>query len=196
MDVEKNTAHIEVITSWVHEFSDKLYARALFQTNDATASEDLVQDTFFAAVKSFETFDHRSKPSTWLFAILNNKIADFHRKKSKENQRHNISPKTNAHISAQYFNENGEWQPESRPEDWQIEETHPLDDEDLMRALEKCLSKLPSHWHAAVKYKFLEEKETQLICQELEITLSNYWQIIHRAKLQLRECIENKWYKG
>jgi RNA polymerase sigma factor (sigma-70 family) len=80
LDTEKNTEQIDVITSWVREHSDKLYARAMFQTNNVEVSEDLVQETFLAATKSFETFDRRSKPSTWLFAILNNKIADYHRR--------------------------------------------------------------------------------------------------------------------
>jgi len=38
------------------------------------------------------------------------------------------------------------------------------------------------------------DMESEEICQELEITPTNYWQIMHRAKLQLRECIENNWF--
>lgn len=39
------------------------------------------------------------------------------------------------------------------------------------------------------------EKKTEIICQELELSTTNYWQIIHRAKLQLRHCLENKWFR-
>lgn len=195
LDTEKNTEQIDVITSWVREHSDKLYARAMFQTNNVEVSEDLVQETFLAATKSFETFDRRSKPSTWLFAILNNKIADFHRRTARDNKHRTAAAGVDKNATTQYFNTDGEWLEKSKPKDWQMDDFNPLDDLDFLQTLEKCLSKLPTHWHHAVKYKYLEEKETETICQDLDITVSNYWQIIHRAKLQLRTCIENNWIK-
>ena len=39
----------------------------------------------------------------------------------------------------------------------------------------------------------LDESESEEICKELNITSSNYWVLVHRAKLQVRECIEKKW---
>ncbi|MCK5276978.1 MAG: RNA polymerase subunit sigma, partial [Cyclobacteriaceae bacterium] len=48
---------------------------------------------------------------------------------------------------------------------------------------------------SAIHLKYLEEKDGKEICQELGITSSNYWQILHRAKLQLRICIEENWFK-
>ena len=41
--------------------------------------------------------------------------------------------------------------------------------------------------------KYLTDKNADEICQELEITLSNYWQVVHRAKLLLKKCLEMKW---
>lgn len=196
LDTEKNTEQIDVITSWVREHSDKLYARAMFQTNNVEVSEDLVQETFLAATKSFETFDRRSKPSTWLFAILNNKIADYHRRNVRDNKHRKSFTGVDKNATSLHFNAGGEWLQESKPKDWQMDDFNPLDDLDFLQTLEKCLSKLPPHWHEAVKYKYLEDKETETICQDLEITVSNYWQIIHRAKLQLRICIESNWLKA
>ena len=57
------------------------------------------------------------------------------------------------------------------------------------------MDQLPSHWNAAMKLKYLEDKKGELICQELEITPSNFWQVLHRAKLQLRKCLELHWFK-
>ena len=168
----------------------------MFQTNNVDEAEDLVQDTFLAATKSFETFDRRSKPSTWLFAILNNKIADYHRGTARDNKHRIASLGQEKKATSHYFNSDGEWLEKSKPQDWQIDEFNFLDDLDFLQVLEKCLSKLPPHWHEAVKYKYLEDKETETICQDLEITVSNYWQIIHRAKLQLRICIESNWLKA
>ena len=96
---------------------------------------------------------------------------------------------------SKFFNENGEWRKEKMPKDWQEEEGHLLDDINFQRLLEECLNALPEHWNIAVKLKYLLSKKGEEICQELEISRSNYWQIIHRAKLQLRECIEANWVK-
>jgi RNA polymerase sigma-70 factor (ECF subfamily) len=38
--------------------------------------------------------------------------------------------------------------------------------------------------------KFLHDKDAELICAELGISNTNYWQQIHRAKVRLRSCIE------
>jgi DNA-directed RNA polymerase specialized sigma24 family protein len=41
--------------------------------------------------------------------------------------------------------------------------------------------------------KYLEDLEATEICKVLGITTSNYWVLIHRAKLQLRNCLEKNW---
>jgi len=41
--------------------------------------------------------------------------------------------------------------------------------------------------------KYMEDLEAEEICKVLNISSSNYWVIIHRAKLQLRKCIEQNW---
>ncbi len=69
-----------VMKSWVEAFSDKMYLWTLYKTNSKETAEDLVQDTFLAAFQSIEKFEGKSEPKTWLFSILNNKIAEHFRK--------------------------------------------------------------------------------------------------------------------
>jgi len=57
------------------------------------------------------------------------------------------------------------------------------------------MENLPLQWNAAVQLKYLEQKDGQEICQDLQISPSNFWQLIHRAKLQLRKCLELHWFK-
>ena len=42
-------------------------------------------------------------------------------------------------------------------------------------------------------FKYLEELEFEEICKELNISSSNYWVVMHRSKLQLRQCIDKNW---
>ena len=67
---------------------------------------------------------------------------------------------------------------------------------DFQKVLQKCLDALPEQWNMCVKLKYLTEKSGEEICQELNIAPTNYWQIVHRAKLQLRNCVENNWFKN
>ena len=43
--------------------------------------------------------------------------------------------------------------------------------------------------------KYIDDCDSEKICKELSITPSNYWVILHRAKVQLRACLEKNWDK-
>lgn len=57
------------------------------------------------------------------------------------------------------------------------------------------MQKLPLAWSSTLQLKYLNEKVGKEICQDLGISTSNYSQILHRAKLQLRHCLEHHWFK-
>lgn len=178
------------LTNWVNEFTNDLYKWAYYKTSSVETAEDLVQETFLAAAQKMDSFKGDSSPKTWLFAILNHKIIDHYRNSVNKP----ISLEANT-ISA-FFDVDGSWQQEKRPKEWEDDETHLLDDNDFQEVLQKCLDALPEQWNMCVKLKYLTEKSGEEICQELGIAPTNYWQIVHRAKLQLRDCIENNWFKN
>ena len=183
------------IKSWVEKYSDELYSWASYKTSGHDVAEDLVQETFLAAVKGFQGFQQKSNPKTWLFSILNNKINDFYRSQIKQRTIGSTEELSVSDISP--FDDSESWKNSRTPHGWEVEnEQHLLDDENFRKALEDCLDELPEHWSLAVKMKYLMEKDARLICQELDISTTNYWQIIHRAKLQLRECIELNWFNN
>jgi RNA polymerase sigma-70 factor (ECF subfamily) len=91
------------------------------------------------------------------------------------------------------FDQNNNWKPSGLEPAWE-DERHLLDNPEFNRVMDICMEDLPSSWKTAVLWKYRLEKEAKEICQELEITPSNYWQILHRAKLLLKECLELKWF--
>jgi RNA polymerase sigma-70 factor (ECF subfamily) len=40
------------------------------------------------------------------------------------------------------------------------------------------------------------ELETDEICKEPQITSTNLWVMLHRARLRLRECLQLNWFGG
>jgi|TARA_R110000782_G_scaffold236819_3_gene322993 RNA polymerase sigma-70 factor (TIGR02943 family) len=188
---EKIKNNKKVVTEWVNLYSDKLYSWALHKTSNKEVAEDLVQETFLAAFKSVNNFNNDSQPGTWLFSILNNKIIDYYRKSAKSIEK----PKENELLSEKatdsLFNAKGQWE-NAHSSNWQDEE-HLLDNKEFTIILSLCIGKLPDNWRIAIESKYQKDKKASEICKELNITSSNYWQMIHRAKLQLKICIEKNW---
>jgi DNA-directed RNA polymerase specialized sigma24 family protein len=64
------------------------------------------------------------------------------------------------------------------------------DNPDFNQALAKCLADLPPKWKIAVTYKYVTHKNAKKICQDLEISVSNNFQMVYRAKQLLKKCLE------
>lgn len=174
------------ISNWVDQYADTLYAYAVSRVDDTDQAKDFVQETFLAGIKSYETFEGKSSVKTWLIAILKRKIIDYYRQKEARK----TTPLSH------FFREKGRvghWAPESAPQGNYNEIENDFDNKELQEALNSCLSLLPGKWKGIVMDKLVEDKDSDEVCKEHDITSSNLWVIVHRAKLQLRECLEKKW---
>ena len=174
----------------VEMHTSEMYRWTLHKVSDEEVAKDLVQDTFLAAAEKFGSFSGNSSHKTWLFAILNNKIIDHYRRKIGKAQL------TDSIDTGSFFSGNGSWVKDKAPNDWHEEEGLLLDNPEFREVLGECLEALPEVWRICVTLKYLSEKKGEDICQELDITPTNLWQIIHRAKLNLRECVETNWFKN
>ncbi|MBG6109712.1 RNA polymerase sigma-70 factor (ECF subfamily) [Flavobacterium sp. CG_23.5] len=192
MDLIKENSK-SVLEQWVNQFSDELYSWAFFKTSSKEVAEDLVQDTFLAAFHKIDSFQGKSQPKTWLFSILNNKVIDYYRLTARTTKKNfSLTENSGYEISDGLFNKYGCWKTNDINAVWEQEEEL-LDNPDFNSVMEACMEDLPQKWKLAVTSKYLSEKKTETICQELEITASNYWQIVHRSKLLLKKCLELKW---
>ena len=178
------------LSQWITTYTSELYSWAYHKLSDTELAKDLVQDTFLAATEKINDFKGESSPKTWLFSILNHKIIDIYRK--KVNQTLSIEE----HFLNDFFDADGTWKSERRPKDWHEDEGHLLDDNEFQEVLKKCLKALPEKWSICVRLKYLMGKNGEEICHELDLAPTNMWQIIHMAKLQLRDCVDKYWFKN
>jgi len=177
---------------WVDTHGDYLYNFAWSRVQSKETAEDLVQETFVSALKGRKSFRGESTELTWLLSILKRKVIDFYRKKSTKKEF------ATAHFSKPFQNEDsmaGHWIMERAPKDWQQETYAPTRQDEFQEILSLCLSLLPEKWRAVFVLKVMEETNSNEVCKELGCSASNLWVILHRARLKLRECIENKWLK-
>lgn len=169
----------------VEEHSDYLLTFAMSKLRDIDLSKDLVQDTFLSAITKIDTFENRSNIRTWLTSILNRKIID-HWRRAETRYTDPISSFFDQDDSSKHWilDKKDNATNETVEDEIIFEETN----DDLF----ECIGKLPEKWKGVIASKYLDEKVSEDICKELQITPSNLWVIIHRAKLLLRDCLRKR----
>ena len=180
----------EAPEKWVDLYGDYLYRYALYRVYEATVAEDLVQETFLAALRSFKNFQYRSSIKTWLTGILKHKIIDHFRKKAKEQQIDDIEPNINK--LDDLFTKNGQWK--IKPANWNADPQKLYDQKEFIKILHKCLSELPGRQASAFILREIVGEKTKEICKILDISTTNCWVLLHRARMYLRRCLEIKWF--
>lgn len=177
---------------WVDSHGDALFRYAMIRVRDRSLAEDLVQETLLAAFQGRDAFSGRSSERTWLVGILKNKIADHFRRKSREDLRDELFLRE--HLGAGPFDETGHWK--TGPAHWG---TNPADlarQADFLDHLRRCLSALPGNQADAFTLREIDGMTTREICKILEISETNLWVILHRARMRLRDCLEANWFGG
>ena len=173
---------------WVERYADYLYNYTLARISDRELAQDLVQDTFLAALGSVGNYKGDATERTWLIAILKRKIIDHYRKAN--------SKKGKAEVRMGYRNNEdneGDWL-EERIADRRVKnKEEDMENQELGEAIYGCIDNLPKRQALVFKMKTLQGYDTEAICNELGITASNLWVMIHRARTTLMECLKINW---
>lgn len=164
---------------------------AVLQLRDNELAEDVVQDTLLAALQGAARFDGRSSLKTWLTGILKHKIVDAIRRRTKEPVVTPLDDEIQLDDMDALFDETGHW--ENPPADWGDPESA-LSRQQFMDVLQFCLEKLPPNTARVFMMREVMELESAEICKELAITSTNLWVILYRARMALRQCLEQNWF--
>lgn len=178
------------LARWLEEHGDYLYRFAFFQLHDAPAAEDLVQDTLLAAWEARAHYAGAATERTWLTAILKNKIADHYRRVRREAP--GEEPLSDDDADA-LFDTHGHWRlrPAAVPAP-----SRALEDKQFWRVLSDCLAGLSATQARAFMLAELHEISTQELCKVLALSASNVWVVLHRARMRLRLCLEERWLRA
>jgi RNA polymerase sigma-70 factor (ECF subfamily) len=174
---------------WVDQYGESLYRFALARVKDPSIAEDLVQETFLAALGARKRFKGQSTTRTWLIAILKHKIVDYIRKKSREQDTDKLESMTNG-IDVN-FTDRGDWK--MRPNKWARNPMKLYEQKEFMDVLYHCIAELPERQAEAFMRREIDGLSTEEICKELDITATNSWVMLYRARMLLRGCLEKKW---
>ena len=166
---------------------------ALLQLRDESLAEDAVQETLLAALEGRARFSGNSTHKTWLTGILKHKIIDTMRRRSRETPLTMSDDQSEADAVDALFSDDGHWR--GFPSSWGNPEKS-LEDRRFWEVFEMCSKLMPARTARVFMMREVMEMTTEEICKELNITPTNLWVILHRARLSLRECLALKWFNG
>ena len=166
---------------------------AQLQLRDADAAEDAVQETLVAALSARDGFTGRSSVKTWLTGILKHKIVDAIRRKAREPAFAQLDDESRIEDFDAMFDASGHW--ENPPADWGNPESD-LSRQQFFDVVQFCLEKLPPNTARVFMMREVMELDGDEICKELTITSTNLWVILYRARMALRQCLEQHWFAG
>ncbi len=174
---------------WVKLYDNYLQRFALSRINNPEIAKDLVQETFLAALVSLENFQHRSSVKTWLTSILRNKIVDYYRTCQRELAIEDID--FDKIPIDEMFGCHERWSAWS--DRVNCNPVNFFEQMEFFEILNRCLAKLP----VRLAYIFILHAfvglSTDEICEDLNISKTNCWVMLHRARKFLRLSLQAKW---
>jgi RNA polymerase sigma-70 factor (ECF subfamily) len=171
--------------TWLADHGDYLFRVARRQLHSDELAEDAVQETLLAAVEAQARYAGDASPRTWLTGILKHKIVDLIRRKAREVEIPR-DPEGEEAIDS-LFQQDGHWAEPLRP--WGNPQTE-AELGQLRDVLDECADRLKPLMAQVFSLREVAGLETEEICKELDITPTNCWVLLHRARLFMRQCLE------
>ena len=177
---------------WVEEYADYLFGFAYSRLNDSHKAEDVLQETYLAAVKSVDKYDGRVPIKFWLRGIMKNKIVDSIKKDLRELNESELDsfPELNTKI----FKRSGIFS--RKVESWDFDPSQSFEKEEFWQIFSKCLEKLNDPLRSIYMLKEIDGMKTEEICKEFSISQANLWVITHRVRKQMKRCLNKNWGDG
>ena len=176
---------------WVDDHGDYLLGYACSRIKDRSAAEDILQETFLAALRSRNSFDGKKNVRYWLLGILKHKLVDHIRKVTRE-----VSVEDTETLETRgslFFDTYGI--PLARPAPWRMNPRKAFEQREFWEVFSNCVAGLKGITHQAYTLRELEDLSTEDLCEVLGIEPNYLWVILHRARDQLKACLEKNWIK-
>ncbi len=180
--------HITTLRAQMLQFAN-------LQLNDSHLAEDAVQEALAGAMKNAQSFAGKSAFKTWVFAILKNKIADVLRKRHRLQEVNSLASDDEDEEVNALFDKRGHWNPNAIPTKWDDPESS-FKQTQFWHVFETCLNELPGKQARVFMMREYIGLESEEICCEMDLTVSNLHVLLHRARVRLQKCLTSCWFEG
>lgn len=155
-------------------YFDRLYSLVFNQVDrNKDIAEDIVQETFLAALKSAKGFKGRSSAYTWLCSIAYHKIADHYRRQARERKR--MVSGIDVDTVDDEENPGRQPQPDSL-----------IESAETRQVVNEALAKLPWDYRQVLILKYVEEMSVQEISQIMDRSPKSIEGLLTRSRKALQ----------
>lgn len=187
---ESNNPPVLDPSTWVDAHGDYLYRYVFARLRDSNAAEEIVQETFLAGIRFLDRYNGKGAERAWLLGILKRKLVDHLRMRARFDRDGLTSD--GGDPTAMLFDGNGKWRDGAFR--FSMPDTS-LESRELWDVVRGCLDHMPTGQADAFVLSAMEDMDSDQICRELEITPSNLWVRLHRARLALARCVGSRWFE-
>jgi RNA polymerase sigma-70 factor (ECF subfamily) len=160
-------------------YRSRLYTLVLEQVDrNQAVAEDLVQETFLAALGSLDKFRGDSQLYTWLRSIAFHKLNDYYRRQVKQPKAQESSPDFDA---MKQLEQTGNDEPATLTV---------LESEEVRHSVQQALEQLPENYQEVLVLKYLEEMPVLEISQVMGRSPKSVEGLLSRARKAMRASLE------
>jgi RNA polymerase sigma-70 factor (ECF subfamily) len=170
-----------------HIYGTRGFLRSVLRrfTETEETARDLLQETFFQALRSLPNFRGESKLSTWLYSVAKNvALARYRDDKRRSPLEEETLTRVAAHRDGRPAPPSGEapsWNP--------AEETTRNEEKALVH---DALEELSTNYRQVIELRDLEELSTKETAERLGLTRVNVRVRLHRARKKLKEALDGR----
>jgi len=173
-------------TVLVERYHEPMLALAASFVPSRAVAEEVVQDTWLAALRGLDAFEGRSSLKTWLFRILVNRARSTG---SKEQRSIPVADPEPA-VDPSRFGGDGGWA--DPPEHWIEAAEHRMEAGKLAGQIRVWIDELPARQREVVLLRDVEGMSSEDVCAVLALTEGNQRVLLHRGRSRLRQLLENE----
>jgi RNA polymerase sigma-70 factor (ECF subfamily) len=180
----------------VGQYHGSLIRMAMRFVADRDSAEEVVQDTWIAVIDGIRRFQGRSSLQSWIFAILIHKAKDrgvrdsaqipFSAWESHDDEGEDAVDPARFHASGELA---GHWALPPQPWNEQTPERL-LASKQALDALNRAVDQMPPGLREVLVLKDVDGLESREICERLDITDTNFYVRLHRARERARQAVE------
>ncbi len=170
----------------VEAFRDRIYNLGVKLLRNPEDAEEVLQETLLSVFDKIDTFEGRSRLSTWIYAIASNAALSRLRKKSSQNV--TFGEEETLNISEGWFR--------NASEAFNINKNDPVVLKELQDRLEAAIESLPEGYRELFILKEVENVPIKDIAATFGIRPGAVKTRLHRARLMLRARLSDYWNEG
>jgi RNA polymerase sigma-70 factor (ECF subfamily) len=167
----------DAIERWVYGNRRIVYRLLLKMVKDTDVAEELLQETFYQALRSINRFRGDSKVSTWLCSIARNLAFRYFRDQDRYTtaESHTLEWMNHHDDSASSLADG--------------EPRHHTERTERKELVHAALAELPDSYREVIRMRDLEEKSTEEVAEALDLTRVNVRVRLHRARQKLEDLL-------